>query len=249
MVAVGLTAVVVGWSLPATAASSRSNKAPTTVTCPQFAARNFSSRSTTINNPYLPLPVTTPATKFIYDGKTKGHALHDVVTVTGQTKVLAGVTTVVVDDEVSLDNTPTESTLDYFAQDRAGNVWYFGEDSTEIDKNGNTSTGGSWHAGDPGAQPGFIMEATPKVGDSYCQENVPGVAQDEAQVVAVLSSFTLQSGTTYSNVLETKEFTPLEPGKTENKFYAPGVGEIESVAITGGTEEQELSCVTTATSC
>ena len=234
-----LAAALAGGSVPATAASSRSSQSQTVVTCPDMAQATF-SHPTRITNVYLPLPV---GTTFTSDGKTKGHSLHDVVRVTSRTLNLDGVKTVVVDDEIFQDGSPTEQTFDYFAQDDAGNVWYFGEDSTAIAKNGTTSSDGSWHAGVAGAQPGFIMEADPKVGDAYCQENVPGVAQDEAQVVAVNQSLTVPYATFNNNVLETKEFTPLEPGKTENKFYGRCVGEIESVAITGGTEEQELTSV------
>jgi hypothetical protein len=206
------------------------------VTCPTFNAGQFSN-PTTINNSYNPLP---QGTTFKYHGTTKGHVLDNTTAVTHNTNPLDGVSTVVVDDKVFLDNTPIEETLDYFAQDNAGNVWYFGEDSTAFAKNGTTSSAGSWHAGVNGAQPGIVMEATPGVGDTYCQENVPGIAQDRAQVVATGQSLTLTSAT-YNNVVVTKEFTPLEPGKVENKFYAPGVGLVKADAVTGGQEEIEFT--------
>jgi hypothetical protein len=178
-----------------------------------------------------------------YHGTTKGQTLDNTTIVTQDTRALDNVNTVVIDDKVYLNGVLAEHTLDYFAQDTAGNVWYFGEDSTAIDKNGNTSNGGSWLAGVAGAQPGIVMEANPAVGDTYCQENVPGVAQDRAQVVATNLSLTVPYGTFTNNVVETKEFTPLEPGKVENKFYGRCVGNIKADAITGGQEEQELISV------
>ena len=49
-----------------------------------------------------------------------------------------------------------ENTFDYFAQDRDGNIWYFGEDTEELDRHGNVvSTEGTWRAGVNGAQPGL----------------------------------------------------------------------------------------------
>ena len=83
-----------------------------------------------------------------------------------------------------LSGTLTEQTLDWYAQDDQGNVWYFGEYTTEL-PNDHT---GSWTAGVDGAKPGYIMEAAPQVGDSYCQENAPGLAEDAAQVLSLTAS-------------------------------------------------------------
>jgi hypothetical protein len=231
LVAAGVLAALATGSLPATAA-------PAEVTCPDVSAATF-THPTTISNRYLPLP---RGTTFRSEGKTKGHSFVDVQVVTNQTRDLDGVRTVVVQDQIFQDGSLTEDTKDFFAQDDIGNVWYFGEESTEYDKKGNTSDGGSWHAGIDG-EPGFIMEADPQVGDTYCQENAPSVAEDRAQVVAVGQSLVVPYGTFNRNVVVTKEFTPLEPGKTENKFYGPCVGEIKSEAITGGTEVLELTSV------
>jgi hypothetical protein len=212
------------------------------ITCPDVTKASFSN-PTAITNPNLPFPT---GTTFRYHGITKGHTLDDVLAVTRRTVVLDGVSALEVDDNVLIDGSLIETTKDYFTQDNAGNVWYFGEDSTAIAKNGTTSSAGSWHAGVNGAQPGIVMEASPKVGDTYCQENVPGIAEDRAQVVAVGQSLTVPYATFNHNVLETKEFTPLEPGKIENKFYGRCVGEIKADATNGGTEEQELTSVSPA---
>jgi hypothetical protein len=102
---------------------------------------------------------------------------------------LPAVDTTVVLDEVKDANTGQvlEHTLDHYAQDTNGNVWYFGEESKEFE-NGKLVSKDSWKAGIQGAEPGIIMEARPQVGDSYDQENAPGVgnsphiAQDHAEV-------------------------------------------------------------------
>ena len=230
LLAAAVLAGLVAGPLPASAA-------PPQATCPDVSGATF-HHSTTIDNRYLPLPA---GAVFRSEGKTKGHSFLDVQTVTNDTRVLDGVNTVIVHDQIYQDSILTEDTLDYFAQDDAGNVWYFGERSTEYDKKGNTTDGGSWLAGVDG-EPGFIMEANPHVGDTYCQENAAGVAEDRAQVVAVGQSLTVPYGT-FRDVVVTKEFTPLEPGKTENKYYGPCVGEIKSAAITGGTEVLQLTTV------
>jgi len=237
--ALGVLSALAFGTLPATAVPGVSGTSPTPATCPDVTGATF-THSTTINNPYLPLPL---GTTFRSEGKTKGHSFVDVQTVTGQTRDLDGVTTVEVHDQIFQDGSLAEDTTDYFAQDDSGNVWYFGEHSTEYNKKGETSDGGSWLAGVDGAEPGFIMEANPRVNDTYCQENAAGVAEDRAEVVAVGQSLAVPYGTFRRNVIVTKEFTPIEPGKAENKYYGRCVGEIKSEAITGGTEVLQLTSV------
>jgi hypothetical protein len=98
---------------------------------------------------------------------------------------------------------------------------------------------GSWTAGVDGAQPGYIMEAAPKVGDAYCQENAPGVAEDAGQVLSVSVSRSVPFGNYSGNVLQTKDYSLIEP-KNENKFYEPGVGMIEAISTTGPSEDIQL---------
>src|SRR5689334_4379792 len=132
-----------------------------------------------IDNAYFPLqPGTTTITESP-DGSAVG-----TFSVTRQTRVIDGVTCVVVSDIATVDGELIEKTSDFFAQDKAGNVWYFGEQTAEYENGQVVSTEGSWLAGVDGAAPGIIMEANPKVGDSYDQENAPGVAEDHAAVIA-----------------------------------------------------------------
>jgi hypothetical protein len=143
-------------------------------------------------------------------------------------------------DKVYVDGFLEEDTLDWFAQDELGNVWYFGEDTRELDQAGNVvSTEGSWEAGVDGALPGILMEARPRVGDTYRQEFYPGVAEDMATVLALNKTVKVPFGT-FRDCLQTKEFTPLEPGQFESKYYAYGVGFIRSVLVKGGKEELNL---------
>jgi hypothetical protein len=86
------------------------------------------------------------------------------------------------------------------------------------------------------------MEAAPQVGDDYCQENAPGVAQDAAQVVSLTASRTVPYGTFSGNVLQTREYSLLEP-HSEYKYYAPGVGMLEAIARNGGSEDIQLSTI------
>jgi hypothetical protein len=203
-----------------------------TPTCPSFNPGNF-RKSTTINNPYFPV---VPGTRFTYKGAVQKTPVVDIVTVTHDTPTIDGVKTVEVCDQVFEDGVLTEDTLDWYGQDDRGNVWYFGELATQLPAGTHD---GSWTAGVNGAQPGYIMEAAPKVGDVYCQENAPGVAQDAAQVLSVSASRSVPFGSFTGNVLQTKDYSLLEP-KNEHKFYEPGVGMLEAISITGPSEDIQL---------
>ena len=181
--------------------------------------------TTKIDNEYFPMK---PGTTFVYEGKGE----RDQMSVTHQTRKVMGVECVVVDDRAWEGGQLIEKTYDWFAQDKEGTVWYFGEDTKEY-KNGKlTSTKGSWEAGVDGAKPGIVMPADPKVGHSYHQEYYPGEAMDMAKVQSLNASVTVAYGS-FDHVLETKEWTPLQPGFYEKKYYVRGVGPLGNPADLG----------------
>ena len=172
--------------------------------------------TTTIDNEYFPLK---PGTTFVYGGGAE----RDRMTVTHHTKKVMGVECVVVDDRAWEEGKLVEKTYDWYAQDKKGNVWYFGEDTKEY-KNGKVvNTKGSWEAGLDGAKPGIMMQADPKVGDVYRQEYYPEEAMDMAKVLSLNASVTVPYGS-FDHVLKTKEWTPLQPVFFEHKYYVRGVG-------------------------
>jgi hypothetical protein len=172
--------------------------------------------TTTIDNEYFPMK---PGTTFLYEGGTE----HSEMSVTHQTKKVMGVECVVVDHREWEDGKLIEKTYDWFAQDNKGSVWYFGEDTKEYENGEVVSTKGSWEAGVDGAKPGILMQADPKVGHSYHQEYYPGEAMDMARVLSLNASVRVPYGS-FDHVLETKEWTPLQPGFFEKKYYVRGVG-------------------------
>lgn len=190
-----------------------------------------------ITNPYWPM---RPGAFFRFAGESDGEPETILVEVTRKKKVILGVACTEVRDRVfDGDGNLVEDTRDWYAQDREGSVWYFGEFAKEFE-DGAVSTAGSWEAGVDGAKPGIVMFANPQPGAPYRQEYYPGVAEDFGQVVSLLESFTTGLGT-FHNVVKTREFTPLEPGVSEFKYYAPGVGVIREEALSGGTGFQELT--------
>ena len=190
-----------------------------------------------IDNPYLPL---VPGTTFRYESVTaQGQKTGEtgVVEVTGETRSILGVPCVVVRDTATVDGQVVEDTIDWYAQDKAGNVWYFGEESKQYANGFLVAIDGSWRAGVDGALPGIVMEAVPAVGDVYRQEFAVGEAEDVAKVLALGQAVSVPFGG-YTNALQTGDFSAFEPDLIEQKFYVPGVGFVLAIdPETGGREE------------
>jgi hypothetical protein len=196
-----------------------------------------------IDNPYMPF---MPGTRTVFEGVSDGQRERNVVVVTDRTKVILGVTTTVVHDRVfSANGDLAEDTFDWYAQDRFGNVWYFGEDTAEYDNGKVSSTKGSWEAGVAGAQPGVVMLAQPTVGESYHQEFLKGEAEDVGTVVAIDDRVSVPYGS-FDRVVVTEDTTPLEPQILEHKFYAPGTGVVLERVLRGGQEVSRLVSYTPA---
>jgi hypothetical protein len=196
---------------------------------PLIDPANFSTK---IDNPYFSLK---PGTTYIYEGPTSQGFQRNTVEVTHNTKIIDGFTCVEVHDLVFTDGELTEDTLDWYAQDKDGNVCYFGEDSDELGNGRVTSSAGPWHAGVNGARPGILVEAHPKVGDFHRQEFLLNTAEDVARVLDLKQTVTVPAGT-FHHCLETEEISGLEPGGLEHKFYAPGIGNVQTIdLVTGDT--------------
>jgi hypothetical protein len=195
-----------------------------------------------VDNPYFPLQ---PGMTWVYEGKTPEGTERVEDTVLRETKRVMGVECVVLRDRVWLNGELIEDTVDWHAQDKEGNVWYFGEYTREYENGKVVSTEGSFEAGEEGALPGIIMPADPKVGDSYRQEYYKGEAEDMAEVISLNGAglndaVSTPYGSFGEDVLVTKDWNPLEPEILEHKYYAPGVGLIGETKITGPAEKIEL---------
>ena len=212
---------------------------------PAFDPANF-VKGQPIDNPYLPWK---PGTTFVYHTYLPGNVLEqiDTVTVTATTKKIDGVICTAVSDNVTDPKTGAfiEKTTDYYAQDKSGNVWYFGEASAEF-VNGKVDKSGSWMAGQKGALPGIIQEAHPQVGDSYDEENAPNVAHDHGVVTSLTGSASVPFGTFKHDLLVVHETSSVEPGAAEDKYYLAGVGEVFGKDLVSG-EQDRLVSVTTDT--
>jgi hypothetical protein len=196
-----------------------------------------------ITNPYFPL---TPGTTFIYEGSSAEGFHHVEFAVTHNTKVILGVTCIEVSDRAFLNGELAEDTVDWFAQDTAGNVWYFGENTGELIDGRFVTLDGSFTAGVNGAKPGIIMKAQPAVGNFYRQEFDIENAEDLAEVSSLSESVTVPiQASPFTNCLQTTETTPLETSLLEYKFYAAGVGNVLTVNARTGEREELIQITTT----
>ena len=195
-----------------------------------------------VTNRYFPLQ---PGTTLTYKGKLDGKSATDVFTITNDTKVILGVTTTVVHDRVYIKGELVEDTLDWFAQDAAGNVWYFGEDTKELEDGVVVSTEGSWEAGVDNARAGIFMPAQPQVGQVYKQEDAKDVAEDCSGIVDLNASVR----TPFVNsdeALKTEEYSLLEPDVLDNKYYVKDIGLVREQTIQGGSDTLSLVSVTSS---
>jgi hypothetical protein len=191
-----------------------------------------------ITNTYWPME---PGDRWISsetDGK--GDVLRVEVTVQDETyTVVSGIEARVVHDRVTRDGAVVEDTLDWYAQDGDGNIWYLGEKTAEYENGQVVSTEGSWEAGVDGAQPGIAVPADPEPGLTYRQEYLKGQAEDQGAVLSTDEQVGVPTGI-YTGALLTRDTTALEPDLVELKFYAPGIGPVLTVESSGGAGREEL---------
>jgi hypothetical protein len=192
--------------------------------------------SATIDNPFLPL---RPGTRWVYSSVRPDGKATRAVEVTGDTRKILGVVCVVVRDTVTVDAKVIKDSVDWYAQDIDGNVWYFGAEAKEFRDGKVVSTAGSWQAGPRDAQPGVVMKAAPKVGDYYRRVYNRGRNVDMAQVLSLDQRVSVPFGFS-DRVLVIKNRTSLVPDVVEHRFYAAGVGMVLAVTVQGGSGHTEL---------
>jgi hypothetical protein len=227
------------FAIVASAAATAPNPAPATGPYdPQIRPADFVKR---IDNRWFPL---RPGSVHRYagvaeDGKQRQTG---VVFVTHRTKKILGVRCRVVRDTGFTAGKPEERTFDWYAQDKEGNVWYLGEDSSNFEHGRWVKDDGSWQAGVGNGQPGIIMLAHPHRGDAYRQEYSPGHAVDQAQVLggggAVRTPYRL-----FKRTLLTLEYSTIDK-QYELKWHGRGVGVIKEQAVTKSKELSSLVAIT-----
>src|SRR3954463_3108327 len=193
-----------------------------------------------VDNAWFPL---APGTRWVYRGVKDGKPSRDVVTVEHATKTIQGVPCTVVTDLLYLKGKLEERTADWYAQDTAGNVRYYGERTAELYPDGRVkNTTGSWQSGVRGARAGIYMPANPRVDETGRQEYFKGQAEDHFRVKG-LPTAVRTPGASSGRALLTEEWTPLEPGVLDHKYYVRGIGTVLEQAVKGPAERNTLVSV------
>jgi hypothetical protein len=199
-------------------------------------ASNFDGH--VVDNPWFPL---VPGMTWAYRGVKDGEPAREIMIATSKTKMIQGVSSTVVSDKLYLSGKLEEQTLDYYAQDKDGNVWYFGEDTAELKPNGDVkNTEGSWQAGRDGAVAGIFMPADPHVGQAFRQEYYKGQAEDHFRILS-LNEHVKTLGASSDQAMLTMEWTPLEPDVIDHKYYVRGIGTVLEKTAKGPTERNTLT--------
>jgi hypothetical protein len=193
----------------------------------KIAAMKF-SHPRDIKNPYLPL--ATLKQDILENGnehveRTAKPDVKKIFTINGQP-----VAALAVEDKETADGNLAEITLDYFAQDDAGNVYYLGEDVDQYQDGKVSGHSGGWLLGNETQKPGLLLPAHPKVGDKFRSEDVPKITSEVDEVVSVSETVAMPTGT-FQNCLKIEEHD--SDGATEYKYYAPGIGCIKEVDSDG----------------
>lgn len=188
-----------------------------------------------VDNPYFPL---TPGTKWVYEAHLEDGSTERIeIEILHETRVVNGVTSTILHDSVFVDGVLVEDTFDWFAQDKDGNVWYLGEDVDNYENSVLVDHAGSWEWGVDSALPGVYMWANPSahLNEEYYQEYYVGVAEDKGNVLSASENVTVPVGS-FENVVQTHDFSSLDPDIQGHKFYALGIGVIKEVELLTGEE-------------
>jgi hypothetical protein len=179
-----------------------------------------STFTTDIDNPFFPLPV---GHRVVLEGEEGGGHLLVRITSLDEIETVAGVETRVVEEYEAKKDQVVEISRNFFAQAQDGTVCYFGEDVDIYDGAGNVSShAGAWRAGVDGNRPGIFMPPSPEVGQAFQQEIAPGIAEDQAKVIALGEATEVPAGT-FEDTVTMRDGSPLD-GSTGEKVYASGIG-------------------------
>jgi hypothetical protein len=224
---------------------------------PAFEPQHFDSnfRQLSNPNPYFPLGIG-------YRWEYRGGGEFNVVEVTDETKLIEGVTCVVLRDLVYKEGRLVEATDDWFAAARDGSTWYCGEEVKDYESFAGdrpqrpelVSIDGSFKHGREGDKAGVIMPAHPRAGQAYLEEFSLGNAEDVSLVLSVNYAYGAHPGLDRGvprdlalrlcnrDCVVTKNYSLLEPGIFALKYYARGIGFFLETQPLEGTALQLVGC-------
>lgn len=192
-----------------------------------------------VDNPFFPLEVGSIT---ILEGENEeGQPVRVTEEVLDEKRQVMGIAATVLLVKEWENGELVEETRDWFAQDKQGNVWYLGEAVNDYEGGKLIGHDGAWESGVNNAIAGIQMPAEPQTGMFFRQEWLPEEAEDMAEIISMNETITIPFGT-FTNVMKTKEWNPLEKGSEEYKYWVSGVGMLRAEAI-GDPGYEELVAV------
>ena len=173
-----------------------------------------------IDNEFFPLVV---GTQLVLEGVEDGETIRVEITVLDETEDVAGVTTRVLEEAEFVDDELAEISRNFFVQAADGTVCYFGEDVDIYEDGVVVSHEGEWRAGENGNLPGIFMPSIPDIGMVFSNEFAPGVAEDQAEVIALGEEIDVPAGI-FDDTLTLEECNPLEDAERDIKVFVRGIG-------------------------
>ena len=224
---------------------------------PAFEPHLFDSDFARLTRPnrYYPIAVGNR-----WDYRGGGEAI--TVVMLNKTKLIEGVTCLVVNDKVTRNGELIEDTDDWIAQARDGDVYYCGERVQDFETfPGDTpreaemvSIDGSFKVGRGGDKSGILFRLAPRLGELYRQEFSLGNAEDVSEVLSTSYAFGRDPDLDYlvpkaladllcaGDCIVTKDYTPHDPDAIEYKYYAPRIGKFLEVKLENGTVMRLVGC-------
>jgi len=182
-----------------------------------------------VDHPYFPM---TPGTVWVYEGLYEGRFRHDEVRVLDEPRLLWGIPCMGLREEQYLDGDLAQVTTEWFAEDRRGNVWKFGEESLEFDGPSFARSDDSWVVGEGDALPWMMISATPAVGEVYVGYRPDG--QDVMEVETLHASVIVAAGV-FADCLRILE-NPQDVEDQDIILYAADVGRVQEASDSGRIE-------------
>lgn len=171
--------------------------------------------------------ILEPGYTCVFEGKAGRRQEKLKITVLGETRIVDGVETRIVEEREWEGDELIEVSRNFFTIcSRTNDVYYFGEEVDMYENGEIVSHEGAWLSGEDDARFGLMMAGAPLVGSRYYQEIAPGKAMDRAEIISLDESVETPAGS-FTGCLKARETNPLEGNEKEFKYYAPGIGLVQ----------------------
>lgn len=171
-------------------------------------------------NPWFPL---VPGTRWTYRQDTTTDARTVVAEVLPARRDIAGVPTTPVRWQVRRQGSRHTVLVRWYAVDRVGNVWWFGQRVAAHGPLLDRLATRSFEVGRDGAEAGLVISAAPRAGDGYLNAQQPRVVERRSTVFSLTGTVATSTETFHDTVI-TRDLSALDPLHSVQTYFARGIG-------------------------